>query len=115
MARRMKTRTFPDDPARGVSNARGTVAFAFAEPNGRGTQVFINLTDNARLDAQGFTPFGRVVAGMDVATSLYAEYGESSGGGIRGGKQQPLFDGGNTYLDQHFPLLDKLIRARVLP
>ena len=33
------------------------------------------------------------------------------GGGMRGGKQGPLFEGGNAYLDREFPKLDKLLRA----
>src|SRR5262249_39823758 len=41
-----REQTIPDD-ARQVSNTRGTVAFAFAVPNGRTTQVFINLRDNS--------------------------------------------------------------------
>ena len=74
-----RTRTFPDDPRR-VSNARGTVAFAFAVPDGRATQVFINLRDNsAALDAEAFAPFGAVVQGMDVADALDAEYAEAAG------------------------------------
>ena len=77
-------------------------------------QVFISLRDNSNLDAQGFLPFGRVVAGMDVADALDSEAGEAAGGGIRGGKQQPLFEGGNAWLDQRFPRLDKLLRARIL-
>jgi hypothetical protein len=40
--------------------------------------------------------------------------GEGSGGGIRAGRQQPLFDSGNAYLDREFPLLDRLVRARVV-
>ncbi len=51
---------------------------------------------------------------MDVADALNSEYGETSGGGIRAGKQQPLFDGGNAYLDREFPRLDRLLRARVV-
>jgi len=58
--------------------------------------------------------FGEVVEGMDVADALNSEYGETSGGGIRAGKQQPLFDGGNAYLDREFPRLDRLLRARVV-
>ena len=68
-----------------------------------------------RLDAEGFVPFGRVVEGMDVADALYSGYGESAGGGIRGGKQEPLFVGGNAWVDEHFPLLDALLRARIMP
>jgi len=110
---RWRSRTIPDDPVK-QSNARGMVAFAFAEPHGRTTQVFISLRDNANLDAQGFAPFGRVVEGMDVADGLNTEYGETSGGGIRAGRQQPLFERGNAYLDREFPRLDRLIHARVL-
>jgi homoserine O-acetyltransferase len=42
---------------------------------------------------------------------LYAGYGESSGGGMRAGKQGRMFDEGNLWLDREFPKLDKLIRA----
>jgi homoserine O-acetyltransferase len=115
VAQAWRERTIPDDP-RKTSNVRGTVAFAFAVPNGRTTQVYIALDDlSPTQDAQGFAPFGRVVRGMDVADRLNAEYGESSGSGIRAGRQQPLFDGGNAYLDREYPRLDRLIRARVMP
>jgi cyclophilin family peptidyl-prolyl cis-trans isomerase len=109
-----RTRFIPDDPA-GESNVRGTVAFAFAVPNGRTTQVFINLRDNsATHDREPFVPFGRVIAGMEVADALNAEYGEAAGGGIRGGKQDPIFQGGNRYLAEHFPHLDCIKRATVI-
>jgi len=108
-----RQRTIPDDP-RGQSVTRGRVAFAFAVPNGRTSQVYISLRDLSYQDEQGFVPFGEVVAGMDVADALNSEYGETSGGGIRAGKQQPLFDGGNAYLDREFPRLDRLLRARVV-
>ena len=111
---RWRAAAIPDDPVR-QSNVRGRVSFAFKEPNGRTTQVYISLRDNSAQDAQGFAPFGEVVAGMDVADSLNSEYGETSGGGIRAGKQQPLFDGGNAYLDREYPHLDRIVRARVVP
>jgi peptidyl-prolyl cis-trans isomerase A (cyclophilin A) len=113
-----RTRTILDEDANtgpGRSNVRGTVAFAFAVPNGRTTQIYIALGDLSYQDAQGFVPFGRVVEGMDVADRLNAEYGESSGSGIRAGRQQPLFDGGNRYLDREFPRLDRIVRARITP
>jgi peptidyl-prolyl cis-trans isomerase A (cyclophilin A) len=108
-----RTRTIPDDPNK-ASVLRGRVAFAFKDPNGRTTQVYISLRDNSAQDTQGFAPFGEVVEGMDVADALNSEYGEESGGGIRAGKQQPLFDGGNAYLDREFPRLDRIVRATVI-
>jgi peptidyl-prolyl cis-trans isomerase A (cyclophilin A) len=114
VAKAWRTRTIPDDP-RGQSNVRGMVAFAFAEKNARTTQVYIALKDlSDPQDTQGFVPFGRVVEGMDVADALNSEYGESSGSGIRAGKQQPLFDGGNAFLDREFPRLDRLLHAAVM-
>jgi peptidyl-prolyl cis-trans isomerase A (cyclophilin A) len=113
VANAWRDRTIPDDPP-GQSNVRGTVTFAFAVPNGRATQVYIALTDlSDPQDKQGFVPFGRVIEGMDVADRLNAEYGEQSGSGIRAGRQQPLFDGGNAYLDREYPGLDRIIRARI--
>jgi homoserine O-acetyltransferase len=110
-----RSKTIPDDPPR-LSNVRGTVAFAFAVPNGRTTQVYIALSDlSATQDAQGFAPFGRVVEGLDVVDRLNSENGENYGSGIRAGRQGPLFDGGNAYIDREFPRLDRIIRARVVP
>ncbi len=111
IAQRWRTRTIPDDP-RVLSNVRGTVAFAFKIPNGRATQVFINLRDNsATFDVEPFVPFARVIEGMEVADALYAAYGERAGGGIRAGKQDPVFEGGNAYLRRDFPNLDYIKRT----
>jgi cyclophilin family peptidyl-prolyl cis-trans isomerase len=107
-----RTRGMPDDSVR-QSNVRGTFAYAMTGPGERTTQVYISLRDNSRQDAQGFAPLGRVAAGMDVVDRLHSGYGEGSGGGMRAGKQGPLFEGGNAYIDQNYPLLDKIIRARI--
>jgi cyclophilin family peptidyl-prolyl cis-trans isomerase len=111
-----KGRTIPDDPPdkSRQSNLRGTLAFAMTGPGTRSTQIYINLADNARLDAQGFAPIGRVVSGMDVVDRLYAGYGEGAGGGMRGGQQGKMLEGGNAHLDASFPKLDHLVRARVV-
>jgi homoserine O-acetyltransferase len=113
LATRWRTRSIPDDPPK-QSNVRGRVAFAFKDPGGRTSQIYISLRDNSYQDAQGFVPFGEVVEGMNVTDALNSEYGESSGGGIRAGTQQPLFDGGNAYLDREYPRLDRLLTARII-
>jgi cyclophilin family peptidyl-prolyl cis-trans isomerase len=108
-----RSRTIPDDPNK-ASVVRGRVAFAFKDPNGRTTQVYISLRDNSAQDTQGFAPFGEVVEGMDVADALNSEYGENSGGGIRAGRQDPLFEGGNAFLDREYPRLDRIVRASLV-
>jgi cyclophilin family peptidyl-prolyl cis-trans isomerase len=106
--------TILDDPAR-RPNARGTVAYAMTGPDTRTTQLFINLADHPAYDEEGFAPIGSVVEGMDVVDRLYAGYGEAPGGGMRGGRQGPIFAGGNAYLDRAFPRLDRLLSATVVP
>ena len=109
-----RDQTMPDDPFE-VTNARGTVAFAFAVANGRTTQLFINLVDNAIThDAEPFTPIATITEGMEVADALNTEYGETAGGGIRGGRQDPLFEGGNAYLEANYPRLDYIVRATII-
>ena len=112
IARIWKGRAMADDSVR-TSNVRGTLAYAMTGPNTRTTQIYINLSDNVSLDAQGFAPFARVSKGMDVADRLYSGYGETAGGGMRGGKQAPILEGGNDYLTQNFPKLDYIIRAAI--
>jgi cyclophilin family peptidyl-prolyl cis-trans isomerase len=109
-----KDKYFPDDSVR-TSNVRGTFAFAMTGPNLRNTQIYINLVDNPQLDAQGFSPVGRVVEGMDVVDRLYSGYGENAGGGLRAGNQARMLSEGNAHLDADFPKLDRLIRAQILP
>ena len=113
IAQLWRNRTIPDDP-RVESNTRGAVAFAFKDPNGRTTQVFINLRDNsANFDKEPFVPIAKVVEGMEVADALYSEYGEAAGGGIRAGKQDPVFAGGNEFLKREFPRLDYILKATI--
>ena len=102
-----------DDPVKG-SNTRGTITFATAGPNTRTTQLFINLVDNTRLDGMGFSPFGKVVAGMDVVDKLNGEYGEGAPAGM-GPNQGRVQMEGNTYLKKDFPNLDYIKSATILP
>jgi cyclophilin family peptidyl-prolyl cis-trans isomerase len=96
-----------DDPVK-QSNKRGTITFATAGPNTRTTQLFINYGDNAGLDAQGFSPFGQVVEGMDVVDKIYAGYGEQP-------DQGRLQSEGKAYTDKSFPMLDKILTAMIVP
>jgi peptidyl-prolyl cis-trans isomerase A (cyclophilin A) len=102
-----------DDPPK-VSNKMGTVTFATSGPNSRSTQVFINIGDNSRLDDQGFTPFGEVTQGMENIQNFYMDYGEGPPSG-NGPDQAAIADIGNPYLEEHFPKLDYIKTARVLP
>jgi peptidyl-prolyl cis-trans isomerase A (cyclophilin A) len=63
----------------GLTNQRGTVAMARTNvPDSATAQFFVNLKDNAFLDAanardgNGYAVFGRVVAGMDVVDRIAA-------------------------------------------
>ena len=117
-------------------NVRGTVAFAMGSvpPNsnctsaqycaqGFSTSVFINYADNSKLDASGFSIFGRVLPpGMDVVDRLYAGYGECAelcpasghaspfcigrGAACAGVSMDRLLDEGADYWRREKPRLD---------
>jgi peptidyl-prolyl cis-trans isomerase A (cyclophilin A) len=99
-------RNIIDDPPK-QSNTRGRLTFAAASlPNSRSTQLFINLKDNAFLDAT-FAPIGEVVEGMNVVDQIYSGYGEASN------RQDLIAQRGNQYLTQ-FPKLDYIKSARII-
>jgi peptidyl-prolyl cis-trans isomerase A (cyclophilin A) len=95
-----------DDPVK-QSNKRGFVTFATAGPNTRTTQVFVNYANNARLDRDGFAPFGEVVSGMDVLDNLYSGYGEKPNAG------NAYLMKGNAYVSSNFPKLDFIKKATI--
>ncbi|MCI4429108.1 MAG: peptidyl-prolyl cis-trans isomerase [Burkholderiales bacterium] len=72
------TRTpIPLESKNGLRNTRGTVAMArTGDPNSATSQFFINLKDNAFLNANespdpnGYAVFGKVVLGMDVVDKI---------------------------------------------
>ena len=101
--------TIKDDPPK-VSNKVGTVVFAAtSEPNSRSTQLFINLGDNSKtLDSQNFTPFGEVIQGMENVMNINMEYREEP-------QQGAIGQIGTAYLEEHFPRLDVIKTARVIP
>ncbi len=113
VAQAWRNAAIPDDPVR-VSNTRGRIAYAMTGPDTRTTQFYVSLVDNSRLDQQGFSPFGEVIDGMEVVDRIYSGYGEESGGGVRRGNQDPLFEGGNGYIDRLYPELDHVVRASIV-
>jgi len=124
-----------DDPVL-LSNTLGTIAFATAGPNTRTTQVrsvprcrpdreahgaampsagplkqmqvYINLGNNSRLDADGFAPFGMVTeaAGLAVVNKIYSGYGQTP-------DQDAIYAQGNAYLKASFPLLDYIVGTTI--
>lgn len=104
-----RTRTIADDSVR-QSNRRGTLVFASGGPGTRTTQMFINLRDNARLDALGFPPIGEIIRGFDAVDSLYTGYGD----GPNAPQQGRIGAEGEAYLAANFPLLDRIVVAKVV-
>ncbi len=108
-----RDQTIGDDPTR-HTNARGTICFArTGQPNSRSTQFFISYRDNSYLDDSGFSAFGEVIEGMDVADNLYSGYGEGAPRG-NGPTQGRLQMEGNEYLIKDFPDLDYIKTATVV-
>jgi peptidyl-prolyl cis-trans isomerase A (cyclophilin A) len=69
----------PLESRNGLSNVRGSVAMArTSDPNSATAQFFINVKDNAFLDAansrdgNGYAVFGKVIRGMDVVDKIRA-------------------------------------------
>jgi peptidyl-prolyl cis-trans isomerase A (cyclophilin A) len=79
MAQKPTREPIPLESRNGLVNARGTVAMARTMvPDSATAQFFINLKDNAFLDAanardgNGYAVFGKVVQGMDVVDRIRA-------------------------------------------
>lgn len=108
VANEWEIKTILDEPVK-QPNEKGTITFAKSSaPNSRTSQVFINLADNSqRLDSQGFSPFGKVISGMDVVEGINGEYAERP-------VQDMILTRGNAYLKENFPNLDYIIKATIL-
>lgn len=104
-----RNKQIADDSVR-QSNRRGSLVFAAGGPGTRTTQLFINLRDNARLDAMGFSPIGEVVRGIDAVDALYTGYGD----GANAPQQNRIGAEGEAYLAANFPLLDRILMAQVV-
>merc|ERR1712096_375512 len=66
------TKPIKDDPVK-VSNDKGYLSFAMRGPDTRSVQIFINYGNNRNLDEQNFSPFARVVEGMEVVERFYGK------------------------------------------
>ena len=98
-----------DDPVK-ESNQRGYVSFAMTgQPNSRTTQIFVNYKNNSFLDGQNFTPFGKVIEGMEIVDSFFSEYA-----GAPSDNQPQIQAQGNAYLNKQYPKLDYIKSATIL-
>ena len=76
----------PLEAANGLKNDKYTIAMArTSDPNSATAQFFINVKDNAMLnapnpDGHGYTVFGKVVAGADVVDKIRAARTGNKGG-----------------------------------
>lgn len=95
-----------DDPVV-QSNRRGTLTYATSGKDSRTTQLFINFSDNKRLDGQGFAPIGQIVEGEEYLDQIQDKY-----------RQQPsqgqIRTQGNVYLNEKFPDLTYIQAVRVV-
>ena len=107
-----------DDPSVNISNQKGYITFAQTQAaNSRSTQMFLNLGNNASLDASRngstpFVPFGKIISGMDVLEKIYSDYGENSRE-VQGKFKQE----GNAFIKKKYPNIDyvksvKLVSAQ---
>lgn len=100
----------PDEPVLS-SNTQGRVSYARGGKDTRGTDLFINLKDNTRLDTinsngvKGFPPFGTVTNGFDVVKLLYSGYGNKPME-----KYDSMFINRKLFL-ANFPQLDSIKKA----
>ena len=75
MVEREPPQTVVNESSNGARNVLWTIAMARrADPDSAGAQFYINAKDNPHLDAQpdqpGYTVFGKLTAGMDVAEEI---------------------------------------------
>ena len=105
----------PDEPVL-TSNVKGTIAYARDGAETRTTQLFINVKDNPKLDTvmfnglRGFSPVGRIINGYEVVERFYSGFGFEPAN-----HQDSAMVRGNAYWRMHFPGLDYILEAAVVP
>ena len=75
MSYRDAPRTVVNESENGVENRKYTLSMArTSDPDSAGAQFYINLNDNTHLDYRrgqpGYTVFGKLIDGMDVADEI---------------------------------------------
>ena len=76
------------------------------------------FSDNSNLDGMGFSPFAKVIEGMDTTVDkLFSGYGEGGSGDGRDGRgpsQGRLQSEGNRYLKRTFPKLSYIRSVTII-
>ena len=97
-----------------LENTKGTLSFARSTKETRGTDLYINLENNSRLDTLnyndvvGFPAFGKVIKGMDVVLQIYSGYEAASAK-----KLNLMYSDRVKYLEE-FPKLDLIQKVYFL-
>jgi len=76
-------------------------------PDTRSCQVFINFGDNSSLDSQGFTPFAKVIEGMEVVDKITNKYDGQP-------YKENIKEEGNKALQGKYPDLSQVIKAEII-
>ena len=103
----------PDEPVL-QGNDKGTLSFARGGKESRGTDLFINLGDNNRLDTldyngvKGFPTFGKVTTGMKVLEALYDGYADTTMSHL-----EMMYKDVNAFIKK-YPKLDTIYRVELI-
>ena len=103
----------PDEPVM-QGNDKGTLSFARGGKESRGTDLFINLRDNHRLDTldyngvKGFPTFGKITKGMDVLEALYDGYADTTMSNL-----DMMYKDVNAFIRQ-YPKLDTIHKVELI-
>lgn len=103
----------PDEPVL-QGNDKGTLSFARGGKESRGTDLFINLRDNNRLDTlnyndvTGFPTFGKVTKGMEVLEALYSGYADTTMNNL-----DLMYKDLDTFIKK-YPKLDTIYKVELL-
>lgn len=107
---------FPiDDEPVIAKNDSMTIAFARGGKKTRGTQIFINLKENHRLDTltysgvTGFPVIAKVTKGFDNVLKFYDKYGDKLGY-----RQDSISKYGNDFIKRKYPKVDFIQKAYLL-